>query len=77
VVAAELSRRRDREHPPRSTRKQRAVGRVRALRSLRPEIFALARKRLAWQRGQNALVTFGPPRVERARRVVVIDDERR
>src|SRR6266567_2017024 len=33
--------------------------RIRALRSLGPEIFAVATERLAWQQGQNALLLFG------------------
>jgi glycosyltransferase involved in cell wall biosynthesis len=45
--------------------------RIRALRSLRPEIFAVATERLAWQRGQNALLIFGA--LAGARRVVIID----
>jgi glycosyltransferase involved in cell wall biosynthesis len=47
------------------------LGRIRALRSLRPEIFAVATERLAWQRGQNALLLFGA--LSGARRVVMID----
>jgi len=47
------------------------LGRIRALRSLRPDIFAVATERLAWQRGQNALLLFGA--LSGARRVVVID----
>src|SRR6266513_4168408 len=33
--------------------------RVRALRALGPEIFAVVTERLAWQQGQNALLLFG------------------
>lgn len=33
--------------------------RLSALRSLRPDIFAVATERLAWQRGQNAFLLFG------------------
>src|SRR5438094_1252409 len=33
--------------------------RMRALRALGPEIFAVATERLAWQQGQNALLLFG------------------
>jgi len=47
------------------------LGRIRVLRSLRPEIFAVATERLAWQRGQNALLLFGA--LAGARRVVIID----
>lgn len=45
--------------------------RVRVLRSLRPDLFAVATERLAWQRGQNALLAFGA--MAGARRVVLID----
>ena len=47
------------------------LGRIRVLRSLRPEIFAVATERLAWQRGQNALLLFGA--LAGARRVVIVD----
>ena len=33
--------------------------RMRALRALSPEIFAVVTERLAWQQGQNALLLFG------------------
>jgi len=33
--------------------------RLNALRSLRPDIFAVATERLIWQRGQNAMLLFG------------------
>jgi glycosyltransferase involved in cell wall biosynthesis len=33
--------------------------RLRTLRSFRPDIFAVATERLAWQQGQNALLLFG------------------
>jgi len=46
-------------------------GRIRALHSLRPEIFAVATERLAWQSGQNELLLFGT--LAGARRVVLID----
>src|SRR5258706_289932 len=46
-------------------------GRIRALHSLRPEIFAVATERLAWQSGQNDLLLFGT--LAGARRVVLID----
>jgi len=45
--------------------------RISALRSLRPDIFAVATERLAWQRGQNALLLFGA--LAGARRVVLLD----
>src|SRR5438552_2869316 len=48
-----------------------ALGRIRVLRSLHPEVFAVATERLAWQRGQNALLLFGA--LAGARRVAVID----
>ncbi len=47
------------------------LGRIRALRSLHPEIFAVSTERLAWQRGQNALLLFGA--LAGARRVAIID----
>jgi len=45
--------------------------RLRALRALGPEIFAVATERLAWQQGQNALLLFGAS--ARAGRVVLFD----
>jgi glycosyltransferase involved in cell wall biosynthesis len=45
--------------------------RVRAVRSRHPHIFAIATERLAWQRGQNALLVFGA--LAGARRVVLLD----
>src|SRR6266853_422119 len=47
------------------------LGRIRALHSLRPEIFAVATERLAWQSGQNDLLLFGS--LAGARRVVLVD----
>ena len=47
------------------------LGRIRALHSLRPEVFAVATERLAWQSGQNDLLLFGT--LAGARRVVLID----
>jgi glycosyltransferase involved in cell wall biosynthesis len=47
------------------------LGRIRALHSRRPEIFAVATERLAWQSGQNGLLLFGA--LAGARRVVLID----
>jgi glycosyltransferase involved in cell wall biosynthesis len=47
------------------------LGRIRALHSLRPEIFAVATERLAWQSGQNDLLLFGA--LAGAHRVVLID----
>jgi len=45
--------------------------RLNALRSMRPDIFAVATERLIWQRGQNALLLFGA--LGGARRVVLVD----
>src|SRR5262252_2103072 len=45
--------------------------RLRALRSMRPDLFAVATERLIWQRGQNALLVFGA--VAGAKRVLLID----
>ncbi|HVS20267.1 MAG TPA: glycosyltransferase, partial [Pyrinomonadaceae bacterium] len=45
--------------------------RVGVLRSFRPDIFAVATERLAWQSGQNALLLFGS--LAGARRVVLFD----
>src|SRR2546428_4816699 len=33
--------------------------RLKALRARRPDVFVIATERLAWQRGQNALMLFG------------------
>ena len=44
---------------------------VAKLRSLKPDMFAVATERLAWQRGQNALMLFGV--LSGARRVILID----
>ena len=48
-----------------------ALGRIRSLHSLRPDIFAVATERLAWQSGQNDLLLFGA--LAGARRVLLID----
>lgn len=45
--------------------------RIRALRSLRADLFAVATERLPWQRGQNTLLAFGA--LAGARRVVLLD----
>jgi glycosyltransferase involved in cell wall biosynthesis len=45
--------------------------RLNALRQLRPEVFAVATERLAWQRGQNAFLLFGA--LAGARRTVILD----
>ena len=47
------------------------LNRVAKLRSLKPDTFAIATERLAWQRGQNALMLFGV--LAGARRVILID----
>jgi glycosyltransferase involved in cell wall biosynthesis len=48
-----------------------SLQRIRALRSLRADLFAVATERLAWQRGQNALLLFGA--LAGAPRVVLLD----
>lgn len=45
--------------------------RLSALRALRPEVFAVATERLAWQRGQNAFLLFGA--LAGARRTIILD----
>ena len=45
--------------------------RIRALRALRPDVFAVATERLAWQQGQNALLLFGA--LGGARRLILFD----
>src|SRR5215472_17764298 len=45
--------------------------RLRVLRQLQPDIFTIVTERLAWQRGQNALLAFAA--VAGASRVVLID----
>jgi glycosyltransferase involved in cell wall biosynthesis len=45
--------------------------RLRALRALRPDIFAVATERLCWQRGQNAFLLFGA--LAGARRTIILD----
>jgi glycosyltransferase involved in cell wall biosynthesis len=47
------------------------LNRAAKLRSLKPEMFAVATERLVWQRGQNALMLFGV--LAGARRVILID----
>ncbi|HEX8847650.1 MAG TPA: glycosyltransferase family 4 protein [Pyrinomonadaceae bacterium] len=49
----------------------RMAERLRALRALRPDIFAVATERLTWQRGQNAFLLFGA--LAGARRVIILD----
>jgi glycosyltransferase involved in cell wall biosynthesis len=45
--------------------------RLNALRSLGPDVFAVATERLAWQRGQNAFLLFGA--LAGARRTIILD----
>jgi glycosyltransferase involved in cell wall biosynthesis len=45
--------------------------RLSVLRALRPDIFAVATERLAWQRGQNAFLLFGA--LAGARRTIILD----
>ena len=45
--------------------------RLKALRARRPDVFAVATERLAWQRSQNALLLFGA--LAGARRVILMD----
>jgi glycosyltransferase involved in cell wall biosynthesis len=45
--------------------------RIRTLRSLRPDVFAVATEKLAWQRDQDALLLFGV--LAGARRVILFD----
>jgi glycosyltransferase involved in cell wall biosynthesis len=44
---------------------------LKALRTRQPEVFVILTERLAWQRGQNALLVFGA--LAGARRVVLVD----
>jgi glycosyltransferase involved in cell wall biosynthesis len=44
---------------------------LKALRTRQPEVFVILTERLAWQRGQNALLMFGA--LAGARRVVLVD----
>ena len=44
---------------------------LKALRTRQPEVFVILTERLAWQRGQNALLAFGA--LAGARRVVLVD----
>ncbi|MCA1593697.1 MAG: hypothetical protein LC754_13805, partial [Acidobacteria bacterium] len=48
-----------------------ARARLRALRSLSPDVFAVSTERLAWQQGQNALMLFGA--LAGARRLILLD----
>lgn len=60
------------EEIPRATIEQGSVtGRLTILRSLDPDIFAVATERLVWQRGQNAFLLFGA--LAGARRTIILD----
>jgi glycosyltransferase involved in cell wall biosynthesis len=57
---------------PRSAVEQSSyLKRLEILRRLRPDVFVVATERLAWQRGQNALLLFGA--LAGAQRVMLID----
>ena len=45
--------------------------RLKALRARRPDVFAVSTERLAWQRGQNALMLFGA--LAGAKRMILMD----
>lgn len=47
-----------------------AAARLQTVRALHPDLFAVATERLAWQRGQNAILSFG---AMAARRVILLD----
>jgi glycosyltransferase involved in cell wall biosynthesis len=47
--------------------------RLSRLRALRPDVFAVSTERLAWQRGQNALLLFGA--LSGARRIILMDTD--
>jgi glycosyltransferase involved in cell wall biosynthesis len=60
------------EEMPRALIESGRMGRrLSALRALRPNIFAVATERLAWQRGQNAFLLFGA--LAGARRTIILD----
>lgn len=60
------------EELPRAQMESVGMGqRLGALRALRPDIFAVATERLAWQRGQNAFLLFGA--LAGARRSIILD----
>src|ERR1051326_6079887 len=48
-----------------------ATRRLSIVRRRRPDVFVIVTERLAWQRGQNALLAFGA--LAGARRVIMID----
>src|SRR3954463_12339764 len=45
--------------------------RLSVLRGFRPDVFAVATERLAWQRGQNAFLLFGA--LAGAKRTIILD----
>lgn len=49
------------------------TGRLRRLRALGPDVFAVSTERLAWQRGQNALMLFGA--LAGAKQIILMDTE--
>jgi glycosyltransferase involved in cell wall biosynthesis len=60
------------EEMPRAKIESGGMGRrLGALRALRPNVFAVATERLAWQRGQNAFLLFGA--LAGARRTIILD----
>ena len=60
------------EEIPRAQIENGSMGqRLSALRSLRPDVFAVATERLAWQRGQNAFLLFGA--LAGAKRTIILD----
>lgn len=60
------------EELPRSRIESTGMGeRLRALRALGPDVFAVMTERLAWQRGQNAFLLFGA--LAGARRTIILD----
>jgi glycosyltransferase involved in cell wall biosynthesis len=82
VLSGEASRARDAllerypqakiEEMPRSQLESGGMARrLSALRALRPNVFAVATERLAWQRGQHAFLLFGA--LAGARRTIILD----
>jgi glycosyltransferase involved in cell wall biosynthesis len=60
------------EEIPRAQLESGGMGRrLNALRALRPNVFAVATERLAWQRGQHAFLLFGA--LAGARRTIILD----
>jgi glycosyltransferase involved in cell wall biosynthesis len=82
VLSGEASRARDallerypqakiEEIPRAQLESGRMARRLSALRALRPNVFAVATERLAWQRGQHAFLLFGA--LAGARRTIILD----